>query len=424
MIELCRVNITKTSGWQASKDLAPLLAGVSAVWLGNSFFPAKFATGSLEPHTIGIPLPFACPPFLHALKVNNYLRLGPVLAVVQATYKSGEYAFDHQSTFMKELMAKANHFGVLSYAVIPGESDVNPLTGYVLTPKGWALVPVPYPDLVYNRFFGHRLKARDRLIRRLLEKGARLVNSPLPDKWICYKWLKQSRLLSPYLPETRLYTSFTDIENMLSRYGEVYVKPRHGQKGKGIVRISHEKKGLILKTSDGSSYRLFSPGHVFHLPFTPNRYIVQQGIRFWNYPEFFDVKVLVQSTGDRFVVTGKVARRAQKDRITTHLDLGGKALTFAEYLDQLPLHLQPTARQGIDRLALDTAEFLSQRLERLGEISLDMGMDEQGRLWIIEVNGKPSRKSFRAAGDIASCRASYDNLLKYALFDFKTAYTG
>jgi len=49
----------------------------------------------------------------------------------------------------------------------------------------------------------------------------------------------------------------------------------------------------------------------------------------------------------------------------------------------------------IRRLSIRIAQLLDKRIGLLGEIGLDIAIDEEGAIWLIEVNGKPQKAIFR-----------------------------
>jgi hypothetical protein len=46
---------------------------------------------------------------------------------------------------------------------------------------------------------------------------------------------------------------------------------------------------------------------------------------------------------------------------------------------------------------------------------VDFGLDEQGRIWIIELNGKPMKSMFSALGDARLMKTVYERPICYAL---------
>jgi hypothetical protein len=68
----------------------------------------------------------------------------------------------------------------------------------------------------------------------------------------------------------------------------------------------------------------------------------------------------------------------------------------------------------IENLTLRVAQTLS-RNNLLGELGVDLGVDQNGRLWIIEVNRWPGRATFKRAGLTEAWRRSGTAPLEFSL---------
>ncbi|MFP3847072.1 YheC/YheD family protein, partial [Priestia filamentosa] len=111
-----------------------------------------------------------------------------------------------------------------------------------------------------------------------------------------------------------------------------------------------------------------------------------------------DLRIIVQrNEHSEWVVTGKYAKVASLGYFTTNLATDADVLAIEEAIEKSGLgHLNITKLlQDLDSIALKTAV-------KLGDISLhqriwglDVGIDQKGRIFIIEVNSRPGTKGFR-----------------------------
>jgi len=249
---------------RVSEDLKSLWTNATVIKLGNSTYPFKWIPAQTLSGQVEIPLLIGLPPHLHAAYRNHQACLGPVMAVLVDEYLGGARPFTVQTLLLKELIERASARGVLVYVITPqAKLEANHLEGYCWRGGQWIKQSLPYPDLVYNRYFGKQYSQRDVMIKELNKRGAQLINSSLPNKWDCYQWLKTDLLLAAHLPETRLYKSIKDVSQMLSRYPEIYLKPRAGFRGAGIARLSKAGAGYLLISSTGKTVRLTS---IYRLP--------------------------------------------------------------------------------------------------------------------------------------------------------------
>jgi hypothetical protein len=124
-------------------------------------------------------------------------------------------------------------------------------------------------------------------------------------------------------------------------------------------------------------------------------YIAQQGIQLASFHDRrFDLRALVQKNRRGiWEVTGIGARIAGASSITTHVPRGGriddpeKLLTYSFNAERAHMLLQKTKT---------TALLIARQIERasgqrLGEMSMDLGIDSNGNLWFFEANSKPMK---------------------------------
>ncbi|GEM_PF-4402130 len=67
-------------------------------------------------------------------------------------------------------------------------------------------------------------------------------------------------------------------------------------------------------------------------------------------------------------------------------------------------------------LSRKVARLLEKRFVMLGELSVDFALDTEGKVWIIEVNGKPDRNLFFALRDEELIQRILARPLEYACY--------
>lgn len=278
----------------------------------------------------------------------------------------------------------------------------------------WIFSKFPFPQVIYNRCY----KINHELIERLkTEIGS--------DNWFNHfnQFNKQeihellSRGLVPFLPETVPYT----IENalhMLATHQVVYLKPCYGHAGNGVYRLKLQQNvGIHI-------------GHHYFLSNTIARdavqfqekldqligsvpYIIQQGIPMqqWN-DQTFDLRVLVQKNGmGLWSATSVISRMAYEGCYNTSVCnkvyATGKLLRRL-YSPEIAGHIMDTIR--------DTSLMAAKLVEseagyHLGELSVDFALEAGGKVWLIEVNGKPDKSLHHG---IPGCRLIYRRPMQYA----------
>ena len=72
-------------------------------------------------------------------------------------------------------------------------------------------------------------------------------------------------------------------------------------------------------------------------------------------------------------------------------------------------------QEEIEKLAIRIAEVLERSTPCLGELGVDLGIDRQGRIWIIEANSRTGRAVFRRCGMHEAARLADRRPLLYAM---------
>jgi glutathione synthase/RimK-type ligase-like ATP-grasp enzyme len=206
---------------------------------------------------------------------------------------------------------------------------------------------------------------------------------------------------------------------MLKRHRCVYLKPVYGSGGVGIVRISRHGETYFVRYSGRRTSKAVSAGGLAGaLSGIGRHYLVQQGLDLaYLRGSTYDVRSIVQKNGDgEWQVTGKAARIGKKYAITSNLHTGGYARTVPAVLQACFPDRALEIEQEIDQLALRVAEVMDQKAGPLCDLGLDMGIDRQGKVWLIEVNSKPGRKVFRHTGDVEARWRSIETPMAYARY--------
>ncbi len=286
---------------------------------------------------------------------------------------------------------------------------------------GWQARYYPVPRIVYDRLFPSRgtwglyfgQVARMRRAFRVTMMGR-----GLHGKWQMYRIVRRYEDLRPYLPETRL-GSVRNLALMLSRHETVYVKPVFGSGGKGIACVRRWRGGYIVERVGRPRLRASSLASVVAaLGGLNRRYLIQQGLKL-NYlrGSTFDIRAIVQKNGEgQWQVSGKAVRIGRQGRITSNLKTGGRAYSVSALLQRCFPDRAKELERDLDNLAIRVAEVMNRHAGPLCDLGLDLGIDVDGKIWIIEVNSKPGRKVFLQMGDREGRQRVVRTLMEYAKY--------
>lgn len=363
------------------------------------------------------PLLLLPPNFKIEYKVINHnpvkIKLGPVVGVL-TTVKQNESGLPtgKEAHYFAELVSYAQRNGVFVFLFYPEGVNWSNRTikGYTLDfPKHssnkWIEGEYPLPDIVYNRLRSRSIENTSAILD-LLNKfelnGIYLFNTRFLDKWDVYTILQGNARLVPMLPPTAIF-NYDTLVLFLKRYPELFLKPRNSSIGKGIIKVKKVSDCYMFALAQSekpSWYRYSSSDKLYEAIIAvisdTSRYLVQMGIPLAKIDnKIFDLRVQVQKNGKGiWTLTGIGVRAAAPKHFVTHIPNGGSVRPYKEVIQKNFGHSEDLKKALDKQLHLITTET-PVTLEKmsgwlLAILSIDIGIDREGKMWIIEVNSKPS----------------------------------
>lgn len=365
------------------------------------------------------------------------LRIGPVIGILTSSIPRRE---DYSaSSVQAELIYLSNIGKTLPaqiYIFTPQCIDwINQCTkGYIYRPVSdhhgiWESAVYPLPDVVYDRISSRKAEARP-LIKSTKQKlmslpDLKYFNQSFFNKWRVYEMLSDNPSISPYLPETRLLNQ-ANLQLMAERYRVLYVKPANGSLGQGIIK-TYSKDGRIYFLTQAGSRQNGSADHAAQFlektkTFRKKRtYIVQQGIDLAKFNDSaFDIRIIYQKNGEgKWLISKKFIRVAARGSSVSNLSKGGHAEQSKIVMSSIFKRNKRFIEQKNNEMKM-LCENVAAAMEKasnsiLGELGLDIGIDQQGRLWLIEVNSKP-RKTTETEMSRKIVRNSFKRPLEYSIY--------
>jgi len=344
---------------------------------------------------------------------SNDIQLGPLVGILTDTLKPGESSpFTSRSSFVKQVI-KAGHNKAYTFGFTP--SDINwkekSINGYFLNSNGnWFRRKVAFPDVIYNRLPNRRVEIGEEMTQlreRLVNEGIPIFNWSFLNKADVYELLGNDVEALAHLPESITNPSPEKLKELLHKYSFVYFKPGTGSLGYGIYRLTYRpQKGYFVRyRSKGANtllkfptfekmYRTLSLKHGSGM----KNYVAQQGIRLIEIDKCpVDFRFHMHKDGNNeWRPAGIGAKKAGRGSVTTHMKNGGTLLTPEQAL-RLTFGSQT---QAVLEHAKAVSIKLSEAIERnyphrIGELGLDIGIDQNGNVWMFEANAKPGRSIFK-----------------------------
>ncbi len=254
------------------------------------------------------------------------------------------------------------------------------------------------------------------MIDRLKESThGNLFNSYRFSKLELFKIIEKKSKLAQRLPMTEKIESFEKLKDFTDKYQKVILKPNSLSRGRGICILEKKDDNYII-----SDYRGRDPFDIvlegereflqFYLKNTEfhKDYLVQKHLRLAKVKDsVFDIRVVMQKkTRDIWNINGIECRVSNPKNLITNISRGGyplkldKALRAAFKDENIVLSLT----KKIYEYCQGVCTHLDSIGEHFAEFGLDIGVDEDQKIWLIEANVFPSFKGFK--------QMEYDTYLK------------
>src|SRR5690606_25626954 len=124
-----------------------------------------------------------------------------------------------------------------------------------------------------------------------------------------------------------------------------------------------------------------------------------------------DIRVIVQRKrkSSEWIVTGKIAKVARDGYIITSAAKELVPVEEAIKRSSLNSELKQKMLNELDQVSLNTARQLEKYYTKSRLIGLDMGIDQEGKIWIIEANLTPNIAMFNKIED----KSDYETIKRY-----------
>ncbi|MCF6094615.1 YheC/YheD family protein [Microaerobacter geothermalis] len=342
-----------------------------------------------------------------------------------------------EKPFLADLTKAGMELGVEVFIFSP--QDVSEKRGWI---KGdtfntkqnrWETGHFPLPDIIYDRLRYHATPAFQEYIRFRKYSSLPFMNNRLASKWKIHQLLYQDPSIKIYLPETVFYQNPNQIFKLSEKYSSLFLKPINGTGGRHILKIKKEKdhhfsvlgrnvkRHIIVKTHLSPSELVYFVNHWIQREKT---YILQQGLNIQlENNRVSDVRVLIQKTnGEHWGITGMGVRTGQKNSVTSNLHGGGSAEKITPFLQRnFDTGKAMSIIGEIEQMSKKISKNLESHFGRLVELGLDIGVDKEGKPWLIEINPKPARKIFLYLKDKETYILSLKRPLLYGLYLIETS---
>lgn len=298
----------------------------------------------------------------------------------QKVYKSYAYA------------AAAKMEGVDFFYFTPGRVNLEEkrIKGVFYENGEWIERETGYPDIIFNAG-GTITPKQDEVIDVLMEEIP-FTSHPIGDKISVYNRIKKSGKFSQYLiPSEKIKWSQT-IFSYLDNYESIIIKPISGAKGEGITFVKKQNGAYYLKTDE---IKVLSKKElkewVAELLLNDDIYLVQPYIRsLTKSGKSFDFRLHVQKNGEGKWVTTAIYPRIAERGVVANISQGGYTSFLDSFLKMQFGEEYYNVKRYLEIFSLQFSNHFDSLYEnKLDELGIDVGIDENRKIWVYEVNWRP-----------------------------------
>lgn len=221
------------------------------------------------------------------------------------------------------------------------------------------------------------------------------------NKWNQYCVLGFHYGLINHLPVT-VRLDWENLQELLETHNGIVIKPITGSLGKRIVMIEKKENLYYLYQQENGEFRekkltlneledFFQKNHL-----KKHKYTIQQKIQAQTFKgRATERRISVQKIEkDEWAVTGKAVRIAPQGSHVTNISQGAEAVFFEKVFPR-----NPGLDEQIKKVSINIAKQI-ENYANIIDLGLDLMVDENQHDWLIEVNLRDQRLTYKKAYDL------------------------
>ena len=369
---------------------------------------------------------------LEAIFTERIIRIGPILALLTENkflkdYLNGTDCVEEYSLYADAAEDVSALIYVFSLRNLNSKGKY--INGYIPEREEnnkwiWHKCCLPMPDAICNRMAAAASSpaySKIKLIEEIVPDIKIINRITKISKWKIAEILQKDSVTRKYIPETHFLRGSEDIIAMLKKYPVIYLKPVRRSLGLGIIKMEKNTEGNYTAFYNVNRVNLKIDGDVNWIlaklseVMGKRGYIVQQGIPVALYKgKVFDLRVTIQKNGTgEWSFTRWAARVGAPGNIVSNVAAGGKGVSAEKVLGENFGGRIQAIKDEVKRAGLVIAEALDRRLNDIGDLGLDIGIDMDGKIYLFEVNFRAIRPDDIKPKDVKAWMRIYHTPVYY-----------
>jgi len=312
------------------------------------------------------------------------------------------------------ILAQEGEAGIVFFFAPQIDFETMTVEGYTFTnEEGWQTRIHDVPNVIFhNAISSHQPSLES--IRKLRKMDWYLFNQMIGNKWRMTNLMNRWAPLSAHVPDTDYLSEPKEVDDWLSRYPAVYLKPITGCGGTGIMRVEYNEDGLYKISGELEAVMTQEEFYPFIMECRSHtHYIIQREIKLFSVDDRkIDLRVFVVRDGDKkWRAISTVAKWGADDKIVTNLVAGGEMKSLDWLAEETKKQGVPMPTQEeIERVATEAGESIMSRYPKVTYLGMDVALDYNGDLYLLDLNPAPTRKTL----DEEQKRTWYRHMMAFA----------
>lgn len=283
-------------------------------------------------------------------------------------------------------------FFYFSYSCV--DFNTKKITGWVYQNGKWTKRIREFPRVVIN-ISGPRTKQQS-MIKKRLAKEVTFTSYPVGNKMQVYKKVLSGKKFADHLIPSSEVTNVDDVCSYLKSCEKAVLKPFSGHHGQNIMfLIKKQEKYEVIEGTD--KYEFDQPEFEQFLKerLDAKKYLIQPYIKSVTKAGLtFDFRLHVQKNGKgEWEITLIYPRISGNTKMISNISSGGYRGELVPFLKEEYGSKYEEIKRNLEEFAIHFSNhFDTLYAHPFDEIGIDVGMDDQYKLWVFEVNWRPGSK--------------------------------
>lgn len=268
--------------------------------------------------------------------------------------------------------------------------------GWVYKDGNWIQQEVDFPDTIINI---SAPKTREQsIIRKALKSRIPFTSHSIGTKMKVFKKIKKGRLFSNHLIPSFNISDPDAVLHLIQKFNRTVIKPHSGSKGRSIYFVTLIENNTIrcINGIEENIYTLQEFKELLNRLISEQKYLIQPFIECKTIiGSAYDFRLHVQKNAlGKWAITLIYPRISGNEKLTSNISNGGYRGELIPFLVEEFGDKYFDIKQMLEYFAVSFATHFDSLYRRrcFDELGIDVGIDQNDRIWIFEVNWRPGSK--------------------------------